>query len=350
MSTRKLCGLLVALLLSAGTIQAQVPGEPDPLFASDDVLNVRIVAPIKTLMGDRPDMEELPGTLSWTSEAGEVVTVGVALRTRGNYRRQRTICPFAPLRLNLKKSEVKDTLFDKQDKLKLVTHCRDGITRYEQSLLREHLVYKMFNELTDYSFRVRLLRITYVDSDSDNRERTEYGFVIEHQDRLAKRTALPVVDLPRAPLSSLESAYTNLVLLFEYFVGNTDFSPVAGPKDEACCHNATLFGRQETGLYPIPYDFDMSGMVNADYATPNPRFNLPDVRTRLYRGRCHFNDHIPASIARFNEKKDRLYELVETDENLNGRTRREMRRFMNEFFDVLDKPKSVSRHISGKCT
>ena len=145
-----------------------------PLFSSNDILDVTIRAPFTTIMRQRSGDEELPATLTYVDGEADEVTVDLNIRTRGRFRRQSKICKWAPLRLNFKKSTVKNTVFAGSDKLKLVTHCRNGSVRYSQALQSEHLAYRILNVLTDTSFRVRMLRITYVDTDKKDRARTEW--------------------------------------------------------------------------------------------------------------------------------------------------------------------------------
>ena len=130
---------IAAWFLCATTAFAQEIGEPDPLFSGNDVLEVRITAPLKTLLSDRPFDEELPATFQYTDEAGMPVAFDIQVRTRGRFRRQENICKFPPVRVNFRRSQVKNTLFHKQDKVKLVTHCESS-SRYEQVLLREYMV------------------------------------------------------------------------------------------------------------------------------------------------------------------------------------------------------------------
>lgn len=342
-----------ALLVAAGAVfpaaHAQTFGEADPLFRSNEVLELRIAAPLDTLMKERPDEEELPGEATWTSADGTPVTVKVDLRTRGNFRRKEDICPFAPLRLDFKKSEVRDTLFDGQDKLKLVTHCKSDSKRSAQFLLREYAAYRMLNALTDLSFRVRLLRVSWENTEEAGEVFEAPAFLIESEERLAQRVGLPYAALPSADTDALDPAYTNLVSLFHYFIGNTDYSPVAGPRDKDCCHNSTLYGTAEEALFPIPYDFDMSGIVNSDYAAPNPRFELRDVQSRLYRGRCPFNDRVADSIEAFDEHRAALYGVLETTDGLAGWSKGDMSRFMDKFYKITDDPEKVRRQITEKC-
>ena len=127
------------------------------MFASDDVLHVTVAGPISTLAENMDGKEELPFVLT-----AEGVEHAIAVRNRGNSRLR--VCEFPPLRLDFDRDATAGTVFEGQNKLKLVTHCRN-YDRGEQDMLEEYLTYRLFNALTDASFRVRLLRIRYVDTD-----------------------------------------------------------------------------------------------------------------------------------------------------------------------------------------
>ncbi len=339
--------LIAIVLLFAAPIA--IGGEADPLFQDDSVVELTINAPMKPLLGKRPDEEYLPGTLSYTEADGSVVKLEIGIRTRGNYRRQPRVCPFPPLRLNVKKSEAKKSLFHKQDKLKLVAHCRDNSERYEQNVIKEYLAYRILNALTDTSYRVRLVRVTYIDSEQKDDNRVRYGFFIEHKNRLAKRLGLAEISTDRIKVADLEGPYSDLTSLFQFLIGNTDFSPIAGAEGEDCCHNTTLFGNEGQPIYAIPYDFDMSGLVDAPYAQPNPRFRIKRVTQRLYRGRCAYIDNLPASLQRFQENRDAIYGLVDQQPELQDSTRKKVRKFIDRFYDVIDNPKKVQREIASRC-
>jgi hypothetical protein len=343
------CRQLAVVLLVTHGASAQTVNTPDPLFQSDELLEVRIAAPFSTLMNDRASEVDLPGTFAWTNRQTNLVSVDVGLQTRGRYRRQQRVCPFAPIWLNFKKSDVKDTLLEKQDKLKMVTHCRDRSKNYEQIVLKEYLTYRMLNLLTDVSYRVRLLRVTYEDTESDEDDRVRYAFLIEHKNRLSKRTGLPVVDVEQTTVDKLNAAHNNLSSIFNFFAGNTDFSSIQGARGETCCHNTHLFGSEEAGLYSVPYDFDMSGLVDAPYATPNPRLKIRHVRQRLYRGRCKGNSHIDTSLQKFRDNRDSFYALVRDQHGLADSARRRMNRFLDTFFDLIDDPKAVQKKLVRAC-
>lgn len=337
-----------AWFLVVSSAFAQTGNEADPLFQSSDILEVRIVAPFTTLVSDRPEEEEVVGIFQYTNAAGELEEIDVSIRTRGRFRRQEDICQFPPLRLNFKKSQTKKSLFHKQDKLKLVTHCKNKSNRYQQALLSEYIAYRILNELTEASFRVRLMRITYTNTQKDNREQVSYGFLIESEERLAKRLDVSVIDLEQTKVSSLKPSYLNMISLYHYLIGNTDFSPIAGA-EETCCHNHVLMGQEGELLLSVPYDFDQAGLVNAPHAGANPRFKLRTVRQRLYRGRCSNNEFLDASIALFNEKRDAIFGLVNNSQAIDDAPNKAMSRYIEQFYKTIDSPKRVKSQLVRKC-
>jgi hypothetical protein len=348
MSRTILTTIVMATFLSSGAGTARAETDIDPLFASDDILDVRIEAPFTMLTRERPDEEEVPARFSYTGADGELVEFDIQIRTRGRLRRGKDICTFPPFRLNFRKSQVKDSLFDKQDKLKLVNHCQRNSRVYEQAIVAEYLAYRIFNLLTDRSFRARLLRATYVYSDS-KRNDERYAVFIEHKDRLGQRLGATTTDTLRASIHQIIPADLNLASVFQYFIGNTDFSPVASAPGEDCCHNQVLFMREGELSYTIPYDFDMSGLVNAPYAKPNPRFKLRNVRERMYRGRCKNNEHLPATLDLFRERRNEIESLIENQEGLDTRFRSTMLRFIDDFYRTIDNPKRLDREIVKAC-
>ena len=338
---------LLAFFSLSGVASADV-GD-DPLFNDDAIVEVRLAAPLQTIMRERPNDEDTAAVLQYVDPDGNNVRLDVGLRTRGRFRRRPEICDFTPLRLNFKKSETAGTLFENQDKLKLVTHCDSNSPQYDQFVLNEYLVYRTLNLLTDLGFRVRLLRVTYVDTARDGRENVRLGFLIEHRDRMSKRIGVPTLKTRMVTFPDLDPRYTNLASVFHYFIGNTDYSPVATAPGEDCCHNHALFGREGEPIYSVPYDFDMSGFVNAPHAAPNPRFGLRSVRQRLYRGRCVNNAYLPASVGRFIEKRSEIYALINGQELLTKSSRKALLKFVDRFYSSLDSPQKIDKKLTKKC-
>jgi len=319
------------------------------LFADATPLAVTITAPLTTLMEDRPDEEYLDGTFSFSADDGVERTVELKLRTRGNYRRGKDHCDFAPIRLNFPTQQLANTVFAGQDKLKLVTHCQTSRSYYEQLVLREYLAYRFLNVMTDKSFGVRLLEITYVDTDGAE-SFTKPGFVIEDDDAVAERNGMTIVRIDGISSDELDARQQNLVHVFEYLIGNTEYSLFKAEPNMDCCHNSNLMSATEGAPFtPLPYDFDFAGLVNAPYAQPNPRYDLRNVRQRLYKGLCKNNDLLPDTLQLYLAKKSAIYGVVNELELLSSRSRRDVSNYLDSFFDRISKPKSVRGRFIEKC-
>ena len=321
-----------------------------PLFASHDTLSVRIEAPFTTLMKDRPDEEYLDGFLYYFDTEGAEHKLDLKLQTRGRYRRQKKTCIFAPLRLNFRKGQVQGSVFDGQDKLKLITHCQTRKRNYEQLVLREFLAYRMLQVLTDKSLQTRLMRITYVDSEGRADTITRYGFVTEDDGNAGDRIGLSPYKGRGIDAAELDPRQANLVALFQYLIGNTDFSLILGPLDDRCCHNSYLFSDDGAPYTPVPYDFDFSGLVNAPYAEPNPRFKIRRVTTRLYRGRCMNNERLDETITYFLQKEAELRDLASAVEGFDSRSQKSTDKFVDGFFAVISNPEAVQRKLIRECS
>jgi hypothetical protein len=346
---KRLAPAIILLTWLAGAASAQGTAEPDPLFRGDTTLAVRIVSALDVLAEERPQEEYVPGTLSYIADDGTNVELDIGIRTRGNFRRREDICLFPPLRLNFKKKQVEGTLFDGQDKMKLVTHCNPSSRIYEQAVVTEYLAYRILNLLTDFSFRARLLKVEYAQSPEDEGFQT-FAFLIEHGESLARRIGVPELKVEEIEFSSLEGKYQNLTSVYQYLLGNTDFSPIQVGRQDDCCHNYALFGTPgELPYFGIPYDFDMSGFVNTPHSNPNPKLRLESVRERLYRGRCSTNDFLPDSVSLFVEHRQEINDLVNSQEELSARAREDLIRFIDGFYRTVTREKRFNREIVRRC-
>jgi len=335
---------------AAQNVETGPDKELNPLFSSHSLLDVLIEAPITQLMQERPDEDYLDGKLSYTDAAGATHTVDLRLRTRGKYRNQKRICSFAPIRLNFRKKQVAGTEFAGQDKLKLVTHCKSSSGRYEQMVLKEYLAYRSLQVLTDKSFATRLLRITYVDNDNNGKSITRFGFVIEEKDSIGDRIRVAPAKIPNIDYEDLDQRQANLVSVFQYMIGNTDYSMIRGPLNDDCCHNVELYAGDD-GLYtPIPYDFDFAGMVNAPYAKPNPKFRIDNVRVHYYRGRCSNNELLEGTLAHIRKHEDEIRALVDDLDGLGRNYQQGVTSYLDIFFDRVSTPQNIERYIARKCS
>src|ERR1700716_3948130 len=193
-----------------------------PFFDTQDPIEVTLTANIGKLRGDKSDDHPWrTATLSYKGQDGNSLTVPLQARPRGLSRLH--MCDFPPLRLNFSDEKSKGSIFQQLDKPKLVSYCRDN-DNYEQYILQEFQLYRIYQLLTPVSHRARLLRLTYADSASGQVKSRRYGFVIEEPKAIAARVGGTVLDQTGAGSSDLDPDLNALVGVFQYMIGNTDFS------------------------------------------------------------------------------------------------------------------------------
>ena len=339
--------LLLAITTSAAADDSRDAEGAVPLFTDDKIVNATITAPFQEILRTRSLEDELPGTLVYRdAESGEDVTLEIKIRARGKFRRQKENCGFPPLRLNFRKSN--DTLFAGSDKLKLVTHCRNRSNAYEQTVYTEYLAYRILNLLTDWSFRARMMQVRYVDVADGEEIANSPAFLIEDDEQLAKRIGMKRDKSERTTVAALDAAHTNLTSVYQYLIGNTDFSPVKGPPGQACCHNYVLF-KGDDRLISVPYDFDVSGFANPPHAKPNPRFGLANVKQRLYRGRCVNNGQLEETFQHFQDKKQAIYDLVNNQQGLSDKERKKTIKYIDAFYKIIDSKRQVNYRFLKAC-
>lgn len=331
--------IALPLLSALFSAPAQSAEPDDPLFASTETLPVTLIAPFDEIDDERDKEQEYEGKLLLADESGNEFELDARFEVRGNWRLNPRNCSYSQLWVDLRRGQLPGTLFENQNRLKLVVQCRRQ-DRYLGFLENEMAAYRIFSMLSDYHFEIRPLSVTYQDSESGE-SRTHSAFFIEHQNRLSDRYGMEEVDANSISSSDLDQRQGALVSLFMYMIGNTDFSLIQGPPDDECCHNAKLL-RDESGSYfPIPYDFDASGLVDASYAPePNPGFRLRNNRDRLYRGFCVDPQIMSEAIARFQAHQSEILALFAERSDV---------RFLEGFFDTLANERNLQRRILDEC-
>lgn len=312
------------------------------LYRSEKVLPVTLTANLRQLRGDKSQaVVWRGGTLSYAGDDGKPVTLPISMHTHGIWRLKN--CQFPPLRLKISGKTSKHTVFHDVGKPKLVNFCRDN-EQYEQYVLQELQLYRIYQLLTPASHRVRLLRLSYADSATTKTEATRYAFMLEDPDQMAERLHGKVLKLKGAGPGDFDPGALALAYLFEYMIGNTDFS-FAG------LHNTEIIGREQGETLPVVYDFDFSGAVNTTYATADPSLKIRNVRTRLYRGYCLVTPEVKAVAPLFQQKKAAIYALYsdEIGRLLSPNIAKETLAFFDEFYRTLDDPRSANGEIYGNC-
>ena len=233
---------------SVGLALAQEAAAPaSTLFTADETLSIRLEAPFPRVIRSRtdPDPKFEPARLIYTDASGAEVAIDLRVRVRGRSRAAN--CSFPPLLLDFQAKDLagerlSSTLFEGQNGLKLVTHCESS-GLYEQYLWLEYLAYRVLNLVTDTSLRVRVVQVTYHDSERGREITTKPGLLLEDEKRFAARQGLAVVPDERIEdRARYDQRALALVEMFEYFIGNTDWSALAPPRGGGdCCHNIVPF-------------------------------------------------------------------------------------------------------------
>lgn len=351
MKIRALLGVICALLVAGGNAAAQdttakvKSGKKKSnvtFFDSSTPLNVTITVNLKQLQGDKGD--SVPwrnATFAFTGSDGVARTLPMKMRTRGIWRLKK--CEYPPIRLNFAKSTVKGTELEGLDKPKLVSFCRDA-GLHEQYVVEEFQLYRVYNQLTPNSHRVRLMRLTYVDSASGKMAARRFAFIVEEPEALAERLGGQMIKDKGAHADDMDDYSMALFGLFQLMIGNTDFSISA-------LHNAELLAQPTGLLIPVAYDFDFSGAINTSYATPEPRLRLDNVRTRRYRGYCVPQEHIDAAVAQFNLKKDAVFALYDDPigKMLQAGRRNSVLEYFREFYRLINDRGSLRAYARDEC-
>jgi len=316
--------------------------EAAPLFASVEPLRITLLTDIKWLRDKRIDSIEVDGTVTFTDLDGTTAERPVEVRTRGNFRRDKRNCNFPPLRLDFPTKEMAGTVFDGQDKLKLVSPCHDSRDEYQRYILKEYLVYKTLELITPMSFRVRLVEITFEDINGEYESRTKLGFLIEDEERMAERNSSVYQDVEQFHPARTDGEASVVAAVFNYLIGNTDFSPVF-------FHNAKLVRTQDGRFVPIPYDFDFSGAVDTRYAAPDPSLPIRSVTQRLYRGFCRPELQQAPIQALFDGQRQAIWDLYQGQTMLEADHSEDVLKFYEEFYEVIDDPQKFDRQIVRAC-
>jgi hypothetical protein len=333
-SLRKLFLLVLLVVVS--------PASASSLFDDDAVLEVKLSGPLSSLLKEKDGSRELPFLL----RANGIEHL-VKVRLRGKSRR--VVCSFPPLRINFATGDTAQSVFENQDKLKLVTQCQKRRSS-QLDVLQEYAAYRIFNLLSEISYKVRLLHITYTDTEGRPEKNTfdHYGFLIESSSELADRVGGQPVQETGLSIDSLDSKHAATVFVFEYLIGNTDWSLVRAEVDDRCCHNGDLLDIGSARYY-VPYDFDRSGLVNARYAKPDLDLRISRVTQRLYRGYCISTDALKNALGTVKARKADILGVISQLPVLSQKEIKATMKYLERFFDQASDEDKIVKLFERKC-
>jgi hypothetical protein len=312
------------------------------LFTKDEILDLTLRFDLTNYKRKKPKEEYMKAILTYHISEKDSINKEIRLKSRGEFRNG--YCDLPPIRLNFSKTEFQKDDLKKIDKLKMVTHCKYGNEEY---LFKEYLIYKLFNVLTDSSFRVRLVRIEYINTYKKSKPIKTYAFFIEPVEILCERiSAIPEEALNLSQKQIIPEMMDRMAI-FNYMIGNTDWSV---PNQHNCKIFSTLaFNTSGLGLI-VPYDFDYSGLVNADYAVPFEGLGIESVLQRRYVGICRTEDTFINALREFSDKKEEFYKVINNFTFLKEKERLEMIRYLDSFYAGFDKRNSIVSDILNGCS
>lgn len=315
---------------------------PPDFFDQTEPLDITLEFDIKKFMKEKSDAEYLPAKLSYFNNERKRIEEEVRIKARGEFRRNH--CFFSPFWMNIKETNITEEYFYDINKIKVVTHCKDS-KQYNNYLIKEYLAYKILNILTDYSFKVRLLNIKYIDTGRKNKVNNQMAFMIEPEELLAERLNCYPLKMDKVRYSHTDSFITTTMSIFQYMIGNTDYS-VAGR------HNVKLLvskDHKKPWIIPIPYDFDFSGLVNAYYASPSDKIYIKNVTERYYIGLCR-SDHLYNQVLDlFRDKKEEIFNLIQSFEYLDKKTRKYMLSYLHDFYEQIEYSGFIRNYLRVTC-
>ncbi|NBS19953.1 MAG: hypothetical protein EBS74_09270, partial [Flavobacteriia bacterium] len=250
----------------------QIGQKSDQLFENQDPLPVKMSYSNKVIRLETGDTTYIKTNLSYFHN-DQWEDLEVSLRARGNFRRSK--CYFPPIKIKIKKSKAKGSLFEGNKSLKLVLPCLLEDEKND-NILQEYMAYKFYEKISPYYFKTRRVDIEFTEIKKNKTIVHQLkGFLIEDDKRVADRFEGKVFERyihPKAmdDITSIQNA------LFQFMIGNTDFSV-------AYQHNGKLLYLNNK-IHPLPYDFDLCGLVDASYAIVNSRLGIKSVQDRKYRG------------------------------------------------------------------
>ena len=328
------------------TTQATAEGKAKPVKVSHfwdsvDPFEMTLTLNLKRVRNDKMASAPWePATLSF-ADSGTTVTLPIRVRTRGISRLK--ICThFPPIWVDFVGGDTKKHIFSHVKRFKLVSPCKPQSV-FERYVIEEYNLYRVLGLLTPVSHFARIVHVTVVDSASQKPDFTRYAYALEDVDDLAARLGGKKFAVEGATAGDMQQHQTAVFGLFEYMIGNTDFSIYA-------LHNAELVTLHD-GVYPIPHDFDQAGVINPPYAIPDPKLGIRNVTDRLYRGLCVSPDTIATVVKEFQDKRSAINALYADTigKLISGNGAKESVRWFDDVFSDLANPKTVKNDILDKC-
>lgn len=314
------------------------------LFDSDDYLDIIITMDFDSVMNDTSETPSYHSVrISYRNEDSSWISLDAEIRVRGNFRKKSENCDFPPFKLRFGKKDRTNTIFENARELKMVTHCQSDISEWEQYVIQEYLIYRLYEVLSDISYRTRLLKVTYTDKNDPGMTLRRFSFFIEYPDLLEERLNGHMIGVQTVIPENVDWEHYVLISFFQYLIINTDWSlPIM--------HNTDLISLDYfKPPVPVPFDFDWSGLINIPYKVPTLAGMQTRIAERVYKGPCLNNKEAKRIKKLFEEKKSDLFNVYIDCPYLNDDLKIETLNKLQLFFQILEDKYIFNSVFINKC-
>ena len=241
------------------------------LFSNRVPLDIAFSLSIRSIRNSA-DSVYIKEMMTYRTEEGSTDSIKVGFKRRGNFRLNE--CSFPPLWIRIDKKQNKHTLFEDHKKLKLVMPC-DGARGSNDLILREYLCYRLYEVMTPFCFRTRLVNIDFTDDKGKkNKEYQLKGILVEDIDKVVKRTSAKSTSAARINRTSLNDTCALRFDLFQLLIANTDWSKASQHNSKLVLHNGKYIALCDQDDYWLPQKIEMlvNNLGNADLIYHNSLF------------------------------------------------------------------------------
>jgi len=233
--------------------------QTNQLFNSDSLLNICLLFDNDVFVSNNEGKRYYHfATISYSDFQNKVKSRTVKIKLHGQFRTDTNYCNMPQLKISFDKDLKYNDLFDNINNVYLIFPCQKNILEYEQYLVQEYLLYKMYNILTDNSFKVRLVSLKLINIGEKKDTIQTYAFFRETEEDLAKRLNAKLLKTLPVEIDKVNDLLMDKISIFQYIIGNDDWSLEA-------MHNIKIIKKADNILYPIPYDFDFCGLISTPY-------------------------------------------------------------------------------------
>jgi hypothetical protein len=309
------------------------------LFEDNGILEITLKGNVHKLFEDRKgEAKYYPVTLTY-NDADSVISIHINVKTRGHFRRDQSNCSYPPLLLTFSDTASNSlSIFPKHSSLKLVMPCKG-----DKYVVHEWLVYKLYNLVTSESFRARLVKVTLVDQNNKKMPSPFYAMLLENEKQMAERNRMMTVKKKIKPYDTVREPFLRMAV-FEYLIGNTDWSVEYMQNIKFIASDAL------SKPVTVPYDFDLSGIVDAPYALPAPELKMNSVRERRYRGYCIKDMKVfDSTVAFYNGLRKKIYSLYTDCPLLDEKYKKQTSSYLDEFYSTINNQKALAKEFGYPC-